>query len=159
MIEDIAEVAYEYLGIREQGGENMGFDNPEFQSAMQKAGWQRGYAWCAIFAELCVRRVLGDEHELTKAMLPSVLRTYSNFDKNYPGMLQSHPAKGAIVMWQTGQTTGHMGIVYQVLKDGKFLTIEGNSDDKVSLKRRNIYKQRKNWNLLGFIRIPDVYFK
>lgn len=157
--EVLSDIADDYLGIYEKGGENMGFSDPLFQVSMEGAGWKRGYSWCAVFVKLCLRRALGIDHELVKAMTPGVLASFYNFKNKYSDMITQKPTIGSIVLWRTGNKTGHTGIVSNVLQDGKFETIEGNSDDKVNRKRRNIFNQRKNWTLLGFLTIPDDYFK
>ena len=41
--------AASYVGIKEKGGNNMGFNSPPFTALMIESGWKKGHAWCAYF--------------------------------------------------------------------------------------------------------------
>lgn len=159
MKEKVIETAGQFIGITEQGGENAGFNDASFQSMLERTGWKRGYSWCALYVKLVMRLVCGDKHELDRLFSPSVMTTFHNFKGLHKDYISQTPTMGSLVVWRTGITTGHIGFVKEIGQNGEFWTIEGNSQDSVKICKRSTLKQRKNWYLLGFITIPDDYFK
>jgi hypothetical protein len=48
--------AASFVGVREKGGNNQGFNDRDLQKMMAAVGWKPGYPWCAFF----VRAILDD---------------------------------------------------------------------------------------------------
>jgi hypothetical protein len=53
-----------YIGVTEQGGNNMGFTSKEFQQDLQKVGWKKGHAWCA-YTVISALNKCGVKHTIT----------------------------------------------------------------------------------------------
>ena len=49
--ERVVEIAQQYIGIKEKG-KNMGFNNNALEKEMLEIGWQRGWAYCILWAKL-----------------------------------------------------------------------------------------------------------
>jgi hypothetical protein len=41
--------AESFVGVKEKGGNNQGFNNPALRKLMVENGWKPGYAWCSFF--------------------------------------------------------------------------------------------------------------
>jgi hypothetical protein len=100
--------------------------------------------WCAYFVSWVARQAgtpLGDRGE----GFGSVDRLYAwaqhagRAVANGPGVV---PRPGDLVVWDE-----HVGIVEQVLPDGRIQTIEGNSSDRVS---RNVHESS---DALGYVQV------
>ena len=158
----VAEVAMSYLHQKEIPG-NMGFTDKEFERKMKEVGFNKGYAWCALFGELCVKEGAPQfymEHE--KLFSASAVTTYNNFKAQ--GMVSSTPEIGWLAVWKHGNgPTGHLGVVVGTKGTGLFQTAEGNSNEdgsregvevayKADRKLNQPFKP-KGLNLLGFVKI------
>ena len=53
-----------YIGVSEQGGNNMGFTDKDFQKELEKVGWQKGYAWCSYTVMVALNKC-GVKHTIT----------------------------------------------------------------------------------------------
>lgn len=161
----VEEVANKYIGMKEKPG-NMGFIDDWFENRMKSVGFTPGHAWCAYFAELCFREALPDKSaELDKLFSAGTVQTFRNFrDAGYP--ISNVPRAGNLVIWQTmrggnPQTTGHAGVVVDVVDQDTFHSIEGNTNDGgsregyiVAKKLRNVVPNVKDGlKVMGFIQI------
>lgn len=161
----IQEVAEKYIGETEKPG-NMGFNDAEFEAKMNAVGFQKTHAWCAYFAELVFKEALPHKFkELDKLFSAGTVQTFRNFrDAAY--LIGNAPRVGDLVIWQTmkdgkPQTTGHAGIVVDVIDHRNFWSIEGNTNDGggregyiVAKKRRAVLENVTNGlKILGFIQI------
>jgi hypothetical protein len=157
----ITEVANSYLGKREIPG-NMGFTDKQFEKKMIDVGFQKTFAWCALFMELCVKEGNPAFYEANKKLFSaSATTSYKNFD--IAKKCSPLPAVGDGVIWRHGNGwQGHAGIVIGVnTAAGTIDTVEGNTDSKggregieVSRKQRKLktpYAAR-GLNLVGFIK-------
>lgn len=148
------EIASKYIGITEKPN-NGGFSDPDFERRMKKDGeWQKGWAWCCCFIQLCVMEWLNYfghsagcfineetldkfEEELDKAITPSVKDTFDNL-LALGFILHKEPKVGDLVVWLTYKKgkptgTGHIGIVNQVTLSNlmfPFASVEGNTNAK-----------------------------
>lgn len=167
----IIAIAQADLGQTEKSG-NAGFLDPEFENEMKSFGFLPGESWCAIYVKRVWKKAYGNTIRWARIHTEEVfskgaVRTHDLFKMAYPQNVVKIPEPGAIVIWQNQkngipQWTGHAGIVVEVLKDGNFRSIEGNSNDngsregvKVVLKDRfnNINSEIKNGlKVLGFIK-------
>ena len=133
-----SEVARQYIGQTEKP-QNAGFTDAVFEDRMEKVGFQKGHAWCCYAAELWFKEAIPERAiEFDYLFSASTLQTFRNFrDAAYPiGMV---PRKDSLVIWQMmkgglGQTTGHCGIVSEVISTWEFKSIEGNTTDRKSTR-------------------------
>lgn len=100
--------------------------------------------WCAYFVSWVARQAgvpLGDHGEGFGSVdtLYAWAQRTGRAVPNGPGVV---PRPGDLVVWDE-----HIGIVEQVLPDGRVQTIEGNSSDRVS---RNLHESS---DALGFVRM------
>lgn len=135
--------ALAYLGQEETHG-NQGFKDPIFQRFMKMVGWQEGWAWCSVFAELCWSK---DSYKDKAELYPFIkdhfsanaVKTYENFKNDTSGLFKvdKEPSKGSVVIWEKRKdgepvkngvwTLGHAGIVVEV-NENRFKSIEGNTN-------------------------------
>lgn len=157
--------AQKYLGKTEKPG-NMGFHDPVFESEMREEGWQTGWAWCAVFCKVVYKNCYPEKSkELDRLFSPSTIQTFRNFrDAGYP--IGHVPQPDSLVIWQTmkdgkPQSTGHAGIVLEVIDTWQFRSIEGNTNDGkgregyiVATHRRKVLAEVTNGlKVLGFIQV------
>ncbi len=178
------EIAAKYIGITEKPN-NGGFSDPEFERRMKKDGeWQKGWAWCCCFVQLCVMEWLDwigtstlywineetlDKFEkmLDKAITPSVKGTFDNL-LALGFTLHKEPKVGDLVIWLTFKNdkptgTGHIGIVNSVPFNLPFRSIEGNTNNKgeregdcvAEKPRQYLFAHPNSLRLMGFIRLED----
>ena len=162
----IVSYADEYIGKQEIKG-NMGFKDPEFEEKMKSVGFQDGYAWCCLFAELCwveeYRDFNKDSSIINEEFSAGTVRTFRHFKSL--GWTSKTPEVGDVVIWQThkdgrAKTTGHAAIVVNILTNGYIETIEGNTNSKggregieVAKKKRKIdFDNNNGLRILGFIK-------
>ena len=162
----IVEVAYSYVGEKETAG-NSGFVNKKFLQEMQAIGWQKGWAWCACFAELVWSNAYGSLpqfpeklQEVKKLITPSAVATWNNFLALH--LTSTNPEPGSLVVWRQGLSwSGHIGIVTKVgLDKNLFQTVEGNTNaaggregEVVAIKERRLLftNSKSGLNLMGFV--------
>lgn len=162
--EKIRQVALAYVGKTETAG-NSGFADPAFQRKMQAVGWQKGFAWCAFFAELCWAesyKALQPEKldAVTKLFSGSAVATFTNF-KNAGYKTDAVPNVGDLVVWRYGNGwQGHIGVVVSVDGKGGFQSVEGNTNNAggregvmVAIKKRKTGEpfKAKGLNIVGFV--------
>jgi hypothetical protein len=156
----IAEMALSYIGEKEVPG-NMGFTDKAFEKKMYDVGFQKTYAWCSLFMELCVKEGEPEFYEAyEKLFSASATTTYKNFD--IAGKASQSPEIGCGVIWRHGNGwTGHAGIVVGVdLNNATIETIEGNSNNDGSRDGYAVVKKTRHLfapydptglNMVGFI--------
>lgn len=169
LVKKILETAKSYIGQKEKAG-NAGFIDPAFEAKMKAMGWQASQSWCAYFAELCWKSgftVLKHPHLqlIDRLFSPSATATAANFMNNDLFKTGKKPKPGALAIWKHGNTwKGHIGIVSEVLKDGTFKCIEGNTNAAgsregimVAEKIRPVETTFKaaGLNLICFVYVPE----
>lgn len=159
---NVAQIALAYLHEKEVPG-NMGFEDKIFQKKMEEVGFHKGYAWCALFGELCVKEgAPGFYNENEKLFSASAVATYNNFKA--AGLTTDKPEIGYLACWKHGKgSTGHLAVVVGNKGTNLFQSVEGNSNEngsregfEVAYKAdRQINKpfSAKGLNLLGFVKI------
>ena len=137
---NIRELAYSQIGYKETGTNITKyakyFDNEAWQWFNTK---KQGSSWCAIFICWLYAQVYGPERALKILGCPNPTQ---NCAAGVPYLLKYLKAKGYQVADHTKGRPGdiiffnkntHVGIIYDI-KDGKYITIEGNAGNKVAKK-------------------------
>lgn len=170
-IENIVNIALSYVGKLETKN-NSGFQDPEFQAAMESVGWKKGEAWCASFTRLVYLKAYKDfpvtVRQLERLCSKSAVQTHHLFDKSdwktvdgSDNKFIKKPQLGALVVWRMGSGySGHIGVVVDVVSDTEFYTVEGNTNSvggregvEVARKKRrtDVPFGKNRLNLIGFI--------
>jgi hypothetical protein len=158
------EIAKTFLNQKEMPGNTFDESSP-LGRLVKNAGQRDGEAWCAYFCEgiFCEAFPMKDK-ELRKLFSASAVKTFENF-KEAGYDCHERPRIGDLVIWQryeNGVKTwkGHAGLVINVLANGSFETIEGNTNsagsregDSVQIKIRTMAKRMDGLNILGFVTI------
>lgn len=166
--EKIVEIARLYIGQEEILG-NKGFKDSKLQDKMILAGWQVGFAWCSLLAEIIWKQAYADKPtiilQLNKLFSASALSTYYNFAQSKDFKVGKEARIGALVIWKHGTDpanhAGHLGIVTE-LATVQFLSVEGNTtgDDPnmregyVVAEKPHYYSvpiSQKGLNIVGFV--------
>ena len=164
LIQTIVSTAKGYIG-QEEIQPNLGFKDKTFEQKMKIVGWYKGAPWCAFLAKLIWQEsfALSDSAAvqlIKRYSTGSALDTYHNYAKSKEFHVAHIPVVGAVVIWQEGDgTSGHAGIVIEVVDSNTIKTIEGNTNTDgsregyiVASKTRKINVPRsKGLNLVGFI--------
>lgn len=159
------ELAKTYIGKKEKP-ENSGFEDIQFEFDMISFGeWQKGFAWCACFAQMIFRKTFPEKSDVLKKLFdPSTRKTIENF-KAAGYKVYSEPVLGSLVIWASYKAnkqlwTGHAGIVSEVLSKKVFKSIEGNTaasgsrnGDRVAEHTRTTDFKPNGLNVMGFIQI------
>jgi len=170
----IRDKAESYIGITEVG-QNQGWDDKIFEKKMVGLGWEKGWAYCAIAAELVWAEAYVEAgystiaKEITELMTPSAITSFKNFRDKSNFLVDEIPEVGSIIIWQkykNGKKTwmGHVGVVLEVKGRLTVVTFEGNTNKQGSREGQgNLEKERytglfsKNGlNLLGYIHPKQV---
>jgi hypothetical protein len=167
----LSEISKEYLHVREIGGNNISFNDQDFERDMKLIGWRSGWAYCVFFGKLCTFRFVSKYdstqiRELMSCFKPLVIVTFRNFQKI--GLASFEPTKNSLAVWQNfkdgkGQSTGHLGVVVHYDKK-KIRTIDGNTNIKGSREGDGVFDRTRtvNWvaenglRLIGFINLPEL---
>lgn len=158
-----SEIARQYINKLEKPG-NTGFKDPEFEKDMRELGeWQKGYSWCACFAQMCFRKAMPERsEELKKLFDPSTRKTFENFKEAGFNIFKT-PVKDSLVIWSDFVRSkptwkGHAGIVSELIDQNTFKSIEGNTSgggsrngDRVYEHTRSTAPKADGLNVLGFI--------
>lgn len=160
-----SENALTYVGQVEKPG-NSGFIDPKFEAEMREEGWQKGWAWCAVFTKVVFKNCYpAKAKELDKLFSPSTVQTFKNFrDAGY--LIGYAPQPNTLVIWQSYKegkplATGHAGVVSKVISSWEFESVEGNTNSEggregfeVAIMPRKIFaKVTTGLKILGFIQI------
>ena len=126
--------AASFVGARERGGNNRGFDDLALLVLMRQQGWKPGYAWCSFFV-MAMLEECGIPHRIT-GWSPTA---YNRYDVIYTDgkFLQSYRNSDVLVMTlsykhhleKRFKAIGHTGIVDKIAKYS-VRTIEGNTNDQ-----------------------------
>jgi hypothetical protein len=129
--------AKRWIGITEEGAANHGQMVERFQKAVD--GKSSGEPWCMAFVQFCLEAVdsefaacFSPEQSSSKIFKSEhVLTTFNNS----PSQQIAEAEPGSIVCWQMwngdrATTSGHTGIVVEVLSGNIIRTVEGNTKDK-----------------------------
>ncbi len=163
-MKQVIAIALSYVGQQEIKG-NKGFTDKEFEKRMKAVGFQSGWAWCCLFAELCyISAFVDKKEELTKLFSASVTKTARNFVASKNWEMVDKPTPGALAIFRVvrserPQWQGHIGIVEKVNKDKTFQCIEGNANSSggregievANRKRRLVFDLPNGLVLQGFI--------
>lgn len=165
-MKSIAEIAKSFIGKQEISG-NLGFKDKEFEKKMKDVGFEKGFAWCSLFAELVWTEYYRQPGtpvamaKIKKLASASALTTWNNFKADGTFIVSQIPKVGAIVIWTLGKgPSGHAGVVVEVVDNINFKTVEGNTNAaggregiEVALKNRKINQPflEKGLNIKGFI--------
>lgn len=130
------EYALKDVGIMEvnpRGMQNQGFTDKAFEADLLKLGWRKSQAYCA-YAVMRWLTLAADSR--IRQMSPSTVSSFNQFRKQKPALVHNKPAVNSLVIWQKdGTPFGHIGIVTEVLQDGAFKTVEGNTSVKSGSER------------------------
>ena len=126
--------AASFVGVREKGGNNQGFNDRDLQKMMADVGWKPGYAWCAFF----VRAIL-DECGVQNSITGWSPSAYNKNDVVFTDgrFYQSFKEGDVLVATFTYQNfrksrfkgIGHTGIVDRI-GEYSIRTIEGNTNEQ-----------------------------
>lgn len=126
--------AASFVGVREKGGNNQGFNDRDLQKMMADVGWKPGYAWCAFF----VRAIL-DECGVQNSITGWSPSAYNRKDVVFTDgrFYQSFKEGDVLVATFTYQNfrksrykgIGHTGIVDRI-GEYSIRTIEGNTNEQ-----------------------------
>jgi hypothetical protein len=162
---EIVQIARSYVGQRELPN-NSGFKDPSFLKKMQAVGFYPGASWCCFFFKLVWMEGYEDSPAMQKLINRyangSTRETYKNFKASPEFKVRDYPVVGAGVIWQHGSgTTGHAGVVTQLISTTGFKSVEGNTNSTGGREGIEVYEQplRKlgqphtetGLNILGFI--------
>jgi len=153
----LGEVALYYakseIGVQEvPKGSNWG---PEVKVYLDSVGLKIPASWCMAFVYWCVSRACettGKKNPLFKS--GHVLTVY-NYAKR-KGLVKASPQPGDIFIMDFGGGKGHTGFCDDILKDFRFNTAEGNSNDDGSREGHEVCKKpggRLISKCKGFIRL------
>jgi hypothetical protein len=126
--------ASSYVGVKEKGGNNRGFNDRGLRKIMEEVGWKPGYQWCSFFVKAILREC--DIPNTISGWSPTaynkkdVIFTNGKFYQNF----SSGDVMVMTLSYQKFKNTGrykgigHTGIVDAI---GKYSvrTIEGNTND------------------------------
>ena len=126
--------AASFVGVREKGGNNQGFNDRDLQKMMADVGWKPGYAWCAFF----VRAIL-DECGVQNSITGWSPSAYNRNDVVFTDgrFYQSFKDGDVLVATFTYSSfkksrfkgIGHTGIVDRI-GEYSIRTIEGNTNEQ-----------------------------
>jgi hypothetical protein len=156
-------------GFKEIKG-NQGFPDEDFNQEMINIGFEKGDAWCSLFAEYVWKKAYQNFDAtfldtLDELFSKSAVKTFYNF-KKAGWKIRLNPQPGDLVVWQKHKGgkkhwSGHIGVVINGLDDYLFYeTLEGNSNSTGSREGIEVAKQDRLFNftkkdnglnLLGFI--------
>jgi len=116
------DTAFSYIGIKEATGHN---DGVEVERFLKSVGRKKGDSGCAAFVSYCLT-VTNHPFPVRSGLARSFVTKKSILaTKVLQG--QKQVETGDLIIWQNGNTiSGHIGFVILV-KDKKYITIEGNT--------------------------------
>ena len=123
-----------FVGVKEKGGNNKGFNDRALLVLMRQEGWLPGYAWCSFFV-MAMLNECGVPNNIT-GWSPTA---YNRRDVIYTDgkFVQSYSDKDVLIMTlsyaqfknKRFKGIGHTGIVDRIGKHS-VRTIEGNTNDQ-----------------------------
>ena len=126
--------AASFVGVREKGGNNMGFNDKALLVLMKQQGWKPGYAWCSFFVMAML-----DECGIPNTINGWAPTAYNRNDVIFTNgkFIKAFSDADVLVMTLSYNSSnnkrykgiGHTGIVDKVAKYS-VRTIEGNTNDQ-----------------------------
>lgn len=171
---EILQTAEQFIGLTELPNNSGFYDHAGVKSlthmhpqeAFEAIGWQKGFAWCMLAAELIWKLAYSKFDysvvlELDKLFSASVAQTEANFKRSDLFEVNTTPKKGSIAIWRHFdskrqiQWSGHAGIVKSFNKI-TISTFDGNTNSTGG--REGIeFAERKR--LLDFTEKPGLVLK
>ena len=151
--------AQRWVGLKEVGGNNRGQVVEMFQKAVD--GKASGEAWCLAFVQFCIQMV-DKEYDFVRQMKASKAAVFGTehcltlWNKSGEGQKKKSPEVGTIVLWRHGDTaSGHAGVVTEVLQNGQFKTVEGNTGDGAGVVREGdgVFERIRSVNGAGTMKV------
>lgn len=102
----------------------------------------RGYPWCAAYVYTCCIEAGMDPAKLPQARKAAAVINWRIWAAE-EGYRRTRPERGYLFYWVTKRGTGHIGFVAEVLADGSFRTIEGNTNRAGSREGDGVYDRRR----------------
>jgi hypothetical protein len=151
--------AKRWVGIKEVGGQNKGQVVEMFQKAVD--GKASGEPWCLAFVQFCLQMVDKEydfvrQMKANKAMVFNTEHCLTLWNNTNTNQRRKDPEIGTIVLWRHGDTTsGHAGIVTEILEKGEFRTVEGNTGDGSGVIREGdgVFERVRSINGAGSMKI------
>lgn len=162
----LSAIALNYVGIKEQGGNNMGQMVERFQRAVDGKAvgepWCLSFIWYCIFeTERIIESIISQElQNKTKLLMTEHVQTMWRKSPDCQRVMEPH--KGCLVLWRyhnsRGEPTssGHIGICTEVSNMDKSVikTVEANtSEGAVSLRTRNLKYRYGRMMPLGMLSV------
>ena len=152
----ILKEAQKYIGQKEIQP-NKGWQNKQFQSLMEKVGWQSGWDYCVLFTKLVLLKTLKGKKQSAAAKLfnASSQTTWQNLKKyEHLGLYQitdkAKPGSIAFYKHMQKEWRGHADIVIRADKD-TYTVVSANGSVGVETKIRNYTFASNTFRLLGFV--------
>jgi hypothetical protein len=123
----MVQIAVSQRGVAESGGEDRGVP---FNRYVKPFGYSTPIPWCACFVSWCYWQTAGVKPQWAN---PAYVGSVYNWAKTR-GQLVTNPSQGDMF----GLGDDHMGMVVARLRNGRFVTIEGNWGDRVLSQERPI---------------------
>ena len=137
----------QFVGVKEEGGNNQNFSNLELKGLLLSAGWKRGQAWCSYM----VKALLDD------CLIPNTITGWSPTSYNKNDVIytngkfkKDHNENDILVMSLSYNKfkkdkarfkgIGHTGIVGEI-RQTNVLTYEGNTSDDGGRDGDGFYKK------------------
>jgi hypothetical protein len=130
----LVDLAVQQVGIHEEGGDNSG---PLVEMYQRVMGKPHKEPWCVSFVQWCVREI--DKKFNSKTVLFATESSQMLWLKSPETSRVQVPEPGSIVIWTSFNqnnlplSTGHVGIVREILDSEWMLTVEGNTSPTADL--------------------------
>lgn len=156
----LIDLAMTQVGVHEEGGDNSG---PVVEMYQRVIGRAEKEPWCVSFIQWCVAEI--DQRFGAKSVLYPTESSQMLWLKTVENARVQVPEPGSIVVWtrfngENPMSTGHVGIVREILDSEWMLTVEGNTSDStginrdgdgVFLKKRRIKQDKGIMRTTGFL--------
>jgi len=143
----LMDISEEFVGVREEGGNNQDFDNKKLKQMLVDAGWKRGQAWCSFMV-----KGLLDHCSIPNNVTGWSPSSYNKKDVIYTnGKFKNdfHPEDVLVMSLSYNKFKndksrykgiGHTGIV-GIVRDTNVITFEGNTSDDGGRDGDGFYKK------------------
>jgi len=96
-------VKFQANGIYENG-QDVSFNNAQFQQMITDVGWKSGYAWCQLFSKLCWKQAYLELGATDPAYANIAATTFRNFVGDYKGPINASTRDTEVNMSKFGAT-------------------------------------------------------
>ncbi len=151
MLSELVNIARQYVGIHEVGP-NAGPEVEKFQLAVD--GKAQGESWCMAFVQFCIMEL--ERRVARRSNIFHSEHCLTVWNKSPLELRRTKPEPGYIVIWRHGNTTsGHTGIVTNVIDNIRFETIEGNTSDSNLVDRNGdgVYEKVRHLTHTGSMQV------